>query len=343
MGVVLLLPWVSGETVLVQWGPIALRWEGVEAALLIVSRFVSILTLGLLLLATSPILQTLQALRRLGLPRILADMMLLSYRYLQELEGMVETMGRAMVLRGYGRGQRSIGKPGPRSGLERWWRSVMQLAALLGTLLLRSYEQSERVYQAMVLRGYGTPLAYGGSGTGPSTTATGSTAHDCITQSTRPGSTKTGAARAGFKADLSADIKKVKARADLNSDTRAEVRAEVRTDAETNARTDARTDTWTHARTAPRARSAAGEGETADMRSIDDGFGQGLRQRLGQAIGRSGRVLTPDALPPDPARLSLSLALARAQPRQLPPVVTDFGGLVSTLVLALVFGIAAQL
>lgn len=38
-------------------------------------------------------------------------------------------------------------------------RNVSLLAALMGTLLVRSYEQSQQVYQAMMLRGYGYGLA----------------------------------------------------------------------------------------------------------------------------------------------------------------------------------------
>lgn len=262
VGVVVVLPLVSGETVLAQWGPIALYWEGTEAALLIISRFISILTLSLILLSTGSVLQTLHALRSLGLPRILADMTLLSYRYLQELETMARTMGQAMVLRGYGQGDRGqsatvahfhteiavptgasaapspAGLP-PRSpqppqtrlqACRRWWQSITQMAALLGTLLLRSYEQSERVYQAMILRGYGAS----------------------------PRSTQ---------GDLSSAIQR--------------------------------------------------------------------------AIGSSGSLLTADALPPDPARLSLALALARAQPHPWPPALLDFGGLVATLALALAFILAS--
>ena len=35
------------------------------------------------------------------------------------------------------------------------YRNLRVLASLVGTLLVRSYEQSQRVYQAMRLRGYG--------------------------------------------------------------------------------------------------------------------------------------------------------------------------------------------
>ena len=114
LALVVLLPLTVGDTVLGQWGWLTLRQEGLEATLLIVGRFLSILTLGFILLGTTPFLTLLQAMRSLGLPTILADMTLLSYR-----------------------------------------QALQQLAMLAGNLLIRSYEQSERVYKAMRLRGYG--------------------------------------------------------------------------------------------------------------------------------------------------------------------------------------------
>ncbi len=153
LAVVILLPLTVGDTVLGQWGWLALRQEGLQATVLIVSRFLSILTLGFILLGTTPFLTLLQAMRSLGLPPILADMTLLTYRYLHEIGAMLMTMQQAMRLRGFGQ-QR-----------QRWLRiegqTMQQLAMLTGNLLIRSYEQSERIYKAMRLRGYGhgaTPL-----------------------------------------------------------------------------------------------------------------------------------------------------------------------------------------
>ncbi|TVP64300.1 MAG: cobalt ECF transporter T component CbiQ [Leptolyngbya sp. LCM1.Bin17] len=144
--VVVLLPFTAGDTVIAQWGWLALRQEGLEAASLIVVRFVSILTLGFILLGTTPFLTIIQAMRGLGLPVILADMTLLAYRYLYEIADNLATMQKSMALRGFGHQPR-------RWGVSR--RTVQQLAMLVGSLLLRSYEQSERVYKAMRLRGYG--------------------------------------------------------------------------------------------------------------------------------------------------------------------------------------------
>jgi cobalt/nickel transport system permease protein len=153
LAVVVLLPFSVGETLLWQGGWLTLRQEGLQASLLITGRFLSILTVGFILLGTTPFLTLLHAMRSLGLPTILADMTLLSYRYLYEIAAMLATMQQAMRLRGFGQGR------------QRWLRvnrqTLQQLALLAGNLLIRSYEQSERVYKAMRLRGYG----YGGNST----------------------------------------------------------------------------------------------------------------------------------------------------------------------------------
>ena len=141
--VVLLLPFVVGETVWIEIGGIALRQEGCAAALLLSVRFVCILTVGLVLFGTAPLLQSLKALRALGLPGILVDMALLAYRYLETVGEILATMQQAMHLRGW------HGNCFSR-------RNLKLLASLAGGLIVRSYERSQRVYQAMILRGYGS-------------------------------------------------------------------------------------------------------------------------------------------------------------------------------------------
>lgn len=137
-----LLPFISGTTVIARIGPLILRQEGTVAMALIVVKFISILTISLVLFGTAPFLTTIKALQALGLPPILGDMTLLAYRYLYEIGNDLETMERAMGLRGF-RARRFSS------------HTLDVLASLAGTMLVRSYEQSERVYKAMTLRGYG--------------------------------------------------------------------------------------------------------------------------------------------------------------------------------------------
>ncbi len=146
MAVVFLLPFMVGETVLLQWGELTLKLEGCETAAIIVVRFFCILTVSLVLFGTAPFLSSIKGLRSLGLPQVIVDMTLLSYRYLEEVGEMVNTMERAMKLRGFNKHDFK-------------YHNFQVLARLIGTLLVRSYEKSTRIYQAMILRGYGYQVA----------------------------------------------------------------------------------------------------------------------------------------------------------------------------------------
>lgn len=146
-----LLPFLSGETVLFYVGPLTVKREGCLDLLLITVKFICILTMGIILFGTSPFLTSIKAMRALGLPPVLADMTLFSYRYLYDTGARLKTMETAMKLRGF-RGRNL--------------KSLSACASLAGTILVRSYEQSDRVYKAMVLRGYGQATRDGGAWTG---------------------------------------------------------------------------------------------------------------------------------------------------------------------------------
>lgn len=146
LGIVLFLPFVSGETILFSWQNLSIRQEGCLDALLISVRFFCILTVSLTLFGTAPFLNSVRGMKSLGLPQVIVDMTLLSYRYLEELGDMVTTMQRAMKLRGFQFQKFSH-------------RHLRVMAQLAGSILVRSYERSLLVYQAMILRGYGSQTA----------------------------------------------------------------------------------------------------------------------------------------------------------------------------------------
>ncbi|NJN76706.1 MAG: cobalt ECF transporter T component CbiQ [Synechococcaceae cyanobacterium RL_1_2] len=146
-GLVALFPLVVGSTVLGQWGLITIYQEGLWAAIGIIIKFFSLSTITVIILGTTQFHQTIEALGNLGLPTILKDMTLLCCRYLDELVDNLQTMQRAMKLRGFDR----------RPKLS--WSTLKILAGLLANLLIRSYERSEFIYQAMILRGYGATMA----------------------------------------------------------------------------------------------------------------------------------------------------------------------------------------
>lgn len=143
VGLAAVLPFAVGETVLFDLGWLNIKQEGCLALLVLATRFTCILTLGLIAFSTAPFLTSVKAMRSLGIPEVMVDMTLLAYRYLETLGDTLATMQRAMKLRGF-----------KRDRLNR--RNIRKLAGLAGTLLIRSYEQSERVYRAMILRGYGS-------------------------------------------------------------------------------------------------------------------------------------------------------------------------------------------
>ncbi len=146
LGIVLLLPFVAGETILFSWHNLSIRQEGCLDALLISVRFFCILTVSLILFGTAPFLSSVKGMKSLGLPQVIVDMTLLSYRYLEELGDMVTTMQRAMKLRGF--------------QFQKFSRRHLRIMAqLAGSILVRSYERSLLVYQAMILRGYGSKAA----------------------------------------------------------------------------------------------------------------------------------------------------------------------------------------
>ena len=139
---VLLLPMISGFTPLVEWGGLTVTKEGLLAAVLVAVRFFCIITLATVLLGTTPVLVNIKAMRALGLPDIMADMALLVVRYLEVLAADLRRMRVAMRLRGHAE--------------QRWpWQNLQTTAWLTGSLILRSYERSQFVYNAMRLRGYG--------------------------------------------------------------------------------------------------------------------------------------------------------------------------------------------
>ena len=143
LAVVFFLPFVSGQTTILQLGGVTVKSEGCWQALLISVRFFCILTVSLVMFGTAPFLSSIKAMRSLGLPKVIIDMSLLSYRYLEELSETLTTMQRAMRLRGF--------QP---KGFTR--RNLEVFSQLTGSILIRSYDRSLRIYQAMILRGYGS-------------------------------------------------------------------------------------------------------------------------------------------------------------------------------------------
>lgn len=116
-------------------------------------RFVSILIrswlsvqMAILLVAVARFPDLIHALEHLHVPGILTTIIAFLYRYLFVLADEVFRLMRA-------RESRSAAAPGKRSGGSVAWRAGIA-GHMAGQLFLRSYERSDRVYNAMLARGY---------------------------------------------------------------------------------------------------------------------------------------------------------------------------------------------
>jgi cobalt/nickel transport system permease protein len=101
--------------------------------------------MAILLTATTPLTDLLLAMRALRLPRLLVAILSLMWRYLAVLVDEAMRMMRA-------RDARSGSCLGRGGGTVMWRARVT--GAMAGTLFLRGYERSERIYSAMLARGY---------------------------------------------------------------------------------------------------------------------------------------------------------------------------------------------
>jgi cobalt/nickel transport system permease protein len=116
-------------------------------------RFVSILIrswlsvqMAILLVAVARFPDLIHALEHLKVPAILTTIIAFLYRYLFVLADEVFRLMRA-------RESRAAAAPGKRSGRNIAWRAGIA-GHMAGQLFLRSYERSDRVYNAMLARGY---------------------------------------------------------------------------------------------------------------------------------------------------------------------------------------------
>lgn len=136
------VPVHSADTVLVfgglQW--ISFNLRGLYLAATIAAKAVAITLLMEPLLSTAPLPVTLQGLSRLGVPEMVGQMVLLSYRYLNVFRHEARRMSAGMQVRGFRKRTDAA--------------TMKAVANFLGMLFVRSFERTERVFDAMRARGY---------------------------------------------------------------------------------------------------------------------------------------------------------------------------------------------
>jgi cobalt/nickel transport system permease protein len=135
-----LLQGPDGPDWLWTWGPLHFSEHGAVLALRLCCKVATVSTLALVILGTAPLDATLKAMHALKTPGLLVQLLLLTYRYVFVLTDELSRLRLAVRVRGYrnrvsGHSYRTIGH-------------------VAGTLLVRGYERSERVGQAMRCRGF---------------------------------------------------------------------------------------------------------------------------------------------------------------------------------------------
>jgi cobalt/nickel transport system permease protein len=129
----------GGGNVLWAWGPLQITTVGlIVLGSVTLKALLSLLLLNLLTLTTS-VPALLEALVELRVPPLLVAILASMYRYIGVLTAEFNAMRRAAESRNL-------------MSSKRWQRLV--IGNMIGSLFIRTYERGERVYQAMLSRGY---------------------------------------------------------------------------------------------------------------------------------------------------------------------------------------------
>jgi len=129
---------VAGSYNIWQWqvsityGGLLILWN------VVIKAWLSVLSM-ILLTATTPLPNLLKGMEQLRLPKIMVMILSFMYRYIFVLIDEVLRMKRARDSRNFG-------------GRRMW--QIKTMGNMIGTLFVRSYERGERVYQAMLSRGF---------------------------------------------------------------------------------------------------------------------------------------------------------------------------------------------
>lgn len=129
-------PLLETRTAVVLFGaPVSAGWVSFVSILL---KYVLTISVALILIATTSFPGVCNALRRFGVPAAFVSQLLFLYRYLFVLLEEAMRIVRARELRSFG-----AGNPG-----------VKEVIRIIGALFLRTMERAERIFRAMLSRGF---------------------------------------------------------------------------------------------------------------------------------------------------------------------------------------------
>ena len=135
-----ILPITHQGTPLTTLGPLTVTREGALLALQITLKSFAIMALLIALVATMSVAALGNTLSSLGVPGKLTQLLLVSYRYIFVIEQEYQRLVRAAKIRGF--------QPGTNLHTYRTY------AYLAGMLFVRASMRAQRVYQAMLCRGF---------------------------------------------------------------------------------------------------------------------------------------------------------------------------------------------
>ncbi len=138
--ILIILPFtIPGKTIF-QLYFLTVTKEGIITACMISLKAFSVILLVFPMLATMKFVTFIKALEKLKVPNKLTQMIAFTYRYIFVLLNEIQRTLRSIESRGY------------RKKLSKF--NLQILSNVIGMLLVRSYERSQRIYNTMVSRGY---------------------------------------------------------------------------------------------------------------------------------------------------------------------------------------------
>jgi len=138
--VLVTLPFTTPGPCLLSLGPLKASTTGGLLTLLIFLKSNLIVLTTTALLSSSPVFALAHALHHLRVPDKLVQLLFFTFRYLHVIEREFYRLKEAALLRGFV----------PKTNLF----TYRTIAYLVGSLLVRSYDRSQRVYEAMLCRGF---------------------------------------------------------------------------------------------------------------------------------------------------------------------------------------------
>jgi cobalt/nickel transport system permease protein len=145
--ILILMPLTVPGTPVFSLGPLTVSAEGISFAVLVTIRSVTAILLVVTMLGTQRFDTTLKALALMRVPGIIIQMLLFTYRYIYVMIDEFLRIWSAMRAKGF---------------TFRFSRyGLGMIGNCIGMLLIKSYERAERVYLAMIAKGYtGKPMSF---------------------------------------------------------------------------------------------------------------------------------------------------------------------------------------